>query len=76
MRAITVSNYGARPSITELPTPQAGPGQVLIAVQAAGMNPMDRGRAAGADTGRPRSGRRRRAAKASRARLASRVIAV
>jgi NADPH2:quinone reductase len=41
MRAITVSNYGARPSITELPAPQAGPGQVLIAVQAAGMNPMD-----------------------------------
>jgi NADPH2:quinone reductase len=41
MRAITVSNYGACPSITELPTPQAGPGQVLIAVQAAGMNPMD-----------------------------------
>ena len=34
MRAITVSNYGGRPSITELPTPQAGPGQVLIAVQA------------------------------------------
>jgi hypothetical protein len=24
MRAITVSNYGARPSITELPAPQAG----------------------------------------------------
>ncbi|HJY55867.1 MAG TPA: alcohol dehydrogenase catalytic domain-containing protein [Streptosporangiaceae bacterium] len=41
MRAIAVSNYGARPSITELPAPQAGPGQVLIAVQAAGMNPMD-----------------------------------
>ncbi len=36
MRAITVSNYGACPSLTELPTPQAGPGQVLIAVQAAG----------------------------------------
>jgi NADPH:quinone reductase len=41
MRAITVSNYGARPSVTELTTPQAGPGQVLIATQAAGMNPMD-----------------------------------
>jgi NADPH2:quinone reductase len=41
MRAITVSNYGACPSITELPAPQAGSGQVLIAVQAAGMNPMD-----------------------------------
>jgi NADPH:quinone reductase-like Zn-dependent oxidoreductase len=41
MRAITVSEYGARPAVTELPRPQPGPGQVLIAVQAAGMNPMD-----------------------------------
>jgi NADPH:quinone reductase-like Zn-dependent oxidoreductase len=41
MRAITVSSYGASPSATGLPTPQAGPGQVLIATQAAGMNPMD-----------------------------------
>jgi NADPH:quinone reductase len=41
MRAITVSNYGASPSVTELPTPQAEPGQVLIATRAAGMNPMD-----------------------------------
>jgi NADPH:quinone reductase-like Zn-dependent oxidoreductase len=41
MRAITVSEYGASPAVTELPTPQPGPGQVLIAVQAAGMNPMD-----------------------------------
>jgi NADPH:quinone reductase len=41
MRAITVSSYGVGPSLTELPTPQAGPGQVLIAIQAAGMNPMD-----------------------------------
>jgi NADPH2:quinone reductase len=41
MRAITVSSYGASPSVTELATPQAGPGQVLISIQAAGMNPMD-----------------------------------
>ena len=41
MRAITVSSYGASPSVTELPAPQAGPGQVLIATRAAGMNPMD-----------------------------------
>jgi NADPH:quinone reductase len=41
MRAITVSEYGASPAVTELPKPQPGPGQVLIAVQAAGMNPMD-----------------------------------
>jgi NADPH:quinone reductase len=41
MRAITVSEYGASPAVTELPRPQPGPGQVLIAIQAAGMNPMD-----------------------------------
>jgi NADPH:quinone reductase len=41
MRAITVNSYGANPSVTELSAPQAGPGQVLIATQAAGMNPMD-----------------------------------
>jgi NADPH2:quinone reductase len=41
MRAIAVSKYGARPAVTELPRPRPGPGQVLIAVQAAGMNPMD-----------------------------------
>jgi NADPH:quinone reductase-like Zn-dependent oxidoreductase len=41
MRAITVSEYGASPSIVELPRPQPGPGQVLIATQAVGMNPMD-----------------------------------
>lgn len=41
MRAITVSSYGASPSVTELPVPQPGPGQVLIATRAAGMNPMD-----------------------------------
>jgi NADPH2:quinone reductase len=41
MRAITVSDYGARPTLSELPAPQAGTGQVLIVVQAAGMNPMD-----------------------------------
>jgi NADPH:quinone reductase len=41
MRAITVSEYGAGPAVTELPRPQPGPGQMLIAIQAAGMNPMD-----------------------------------
>ena len=41
MRAIAVSEYGARPAVTDLPRPRPGPGQVLIAVRAAGMNPMD-----------------------------------
>ena len=41
MRAITVSEYGAEAALTEVPDPQPGPGQVLIKVHAAGMNPMD-----------------------------------
>jgi NADPH:quinone reductase-like Zn-dependent oxidoreductase len=41
VRAVTVSDYGASPVVTELPTPAAGPGQVLIKLAAAGMNPMD-----------------------------------
>jgi NADPH:quinone reductase len=48
MRAITVDEYGAAPALTEVPDPHPGLGQVLIKVEAAGMNPMDRTMAAGA----------------------------
>jgi NADPH:quinone reductase-like Zn-dependent oxidoreductase len=41
VHAVTVSDYGAAPVVTELPTPAAGPGRVLIKLAAAGMNPMD-----------------------------------
>jgi NADPH:quinone reductase-like Zn-dependent oxidoreductase len=41
MHAITVSEYGAAPALTEVPDPQLRAGQVLIKVRAAGMNPMD-----------------------------------
>jgi NADPH:quinone reductase len=41
VRAVTVSDYGASPDVMELPIPAAGPGQVLIKLTAAGMNPMD-----------------------------------
>jgi NADPH:quinone reductase-like Zn-dependent oxidoreductase len=41
MRAVTVSEYGATPVVGEVPTPEAGAGQVLIRLRAAGMNPMD-----------------------------------
>jgi NADPH2:quinone reductase len=42
MRAIAVSEYGGKPTITELPKPEPGPGEVLIQTRAAAMNPVDR----------------------------------
>jgi NADPH:quinone reductase len=41
MRAVTVSHFGESPSVVEIPTPVAGPGQVLIKLAAASINPMD-----------------------------------
>jgi NADPH2:quinone reductase len=42
MRAIAVNQYGAPPALTQVPDPHPGPGQVLIKIKAAGINPMDR----------------------------------
>ena len=42
MRAAVINEYGESPVVTDLPTPRPGPGQVLIGIRAAGMNPMDR----------------------------------
>ena len=47
MRAVTVSAYGAAPAVIDLPDPEPGPGQLLIKVGAAGVNPMDRSIAGG-----------------------------
>ncbi|MGW5230044.1 NADP-dependent oxidoreductase [Nocardia niigatensis] len=41
MRAIVVREFGGRPEIAEMPTPEAGPGQVQIQLEAAGVNPID-----------------------------------
>src|SRR2546421_299797 len=42
MHAITVDEYGAAATLTDVPDPRAGQGHVLIKIEAAGMNPMDR----------------------------------
>ncbi|MEV6520777.1 NADP-dependent oxidoreductase [Longispora sp. NPDC051575] len=41
MRAVAVSEFGATPEVMELPVPEAGPGQVLVRIHAAGLNPFD-----------------------------------
>jgi NADPH2:quinone reductase len=48
MRAVAVTEYGGRAEAVDLPAPEVQPGQVLIKVVAAGMNPMDRALADGA----------------------------
>jgi NADPH:quinone reductase-like Zn-dependent oxidoreductase len=48
MRAVIINEYGGTPVVADVPTPQPGPHQILIKVQAAGMNPMDRTLAGGA----------------------------
>src|SRR5205807_1743343 len=48
MRAVIVNEYGGTPVLAEIPTPQPGPSQVLIKLRAAGVNPMDRWLASGA----------------------------
>jgi NADPH:quinone reductase len=47
VRAITVTDYGATPALSEIPTPEPGQAQVLLKMRAAGMNPMDRTLASG-----------------------------
>ncbi|HUE27137.1 MAG TPA: NADP-dependent oxidoreductase [Solirubrobacteraceae bacterium] len=47
MRAVAVNAYDDAPSLMELPDPRPEPGQVLIRIEAAGVNPMDRVIAAG-----------------------------
>lgn len=48
MRAISVSEYRADARLGEHDKPTPGPGQVLVEVQAAGMNPLDQAIASGA----------------------------
>ncbi|MFJ9416903.1 MULTISPECIES: NADP-dependent oxidoreductase [unclassified Streptomyces] len=41
MRAVAVSAFGEQPQLMELPQPEPGPGEVLVRLAAAGLNPID-----------------------------------
>ncbi|MGW6121560.1 NADP-dependent oxidoreductase [Nocardia sp. NPDC055165] len=41
MRAIVVQKFGATPELADVPVPDAGPGEVQVALDAAGVNPFD-----------------------------------
>lgn len=41
MRAVVVTDFGAVPRVADLPDPEPGPGEVLVRIAAAGVNPFD-----------------------------------
>jgi NADPH:quinone reductase-like Zn-dependent oxidoreductase len=41
VRAVVISGFGAEPELTDLPVPVPGPGEILVQMRAAGMNPFD-----------------------------------
>lgn len=48
IRALALEDFGVAPSVLDVPTPEPGPGEVLVRVRAAGVNPYDSFVAAGA----------------------------
>ena len=41
MRAVVLRAFGAEPKVAELPQPEPGPGELVVRIRAAGMNPFD-----------------------------------
>jgi NADPH:quinone reductase-like Zn-dependent oxidoreductase len=41
VRAVVIPGFGLDPELADLPDPEPGPGEVLVRVHAAGMNPFD-----------------------------------
>ena len=41
MRAVVIPGFGAEPELADVPAPEPGPGDVLVRLHAAGMNPFD-----------------------------------
>jgi NADPH:quinone reductase len=42
MKAVAVTEFGAKPQLMELPKPKPGPGEVLVRLTGAALNPFDR----------------------------------
>jgi NADPH:quinone reductase-like Zn-dependent oxidoreductase len=51
MRAIAIDDFGAPPTLTDLPEPEPGPGEVLVRVRASSLNGFDAAVAAGMTKG-------------------------
>jgi NADPH2:quinone reductase len=47
MRAIVIDDYGATPHLADIPSPDPGPGEVLVQVRASSINGFDVAVAAG-----------------------------
>ena len=41
MKAVVVTDFGSRPEFVDLATPEPGPGEILVRIHAAGVNPFD-----------------------------------
>ena len=41
MKAVTITGFGAEPLLTDLPVPEPGPGELLVRLHAAALNPFD-----------------------------------
>ena len=41
MKAVIITGFGAEPLFTDMPVPQPGPGELLVRLHAAGLNPFD-----------------------------------
>jgi NADPH:quinone reductase-like Zn-dependent oxidoreductase len=41
MRAVAVTDFGAPPEVIDVPVPEPGPGEILLRIHAAGVNPFD-----------------------------------
>lgn len=41
MKAVVITGFGAQPQLTDLPIPEPGPGELLVRLHAAALNPFD-----------------------------------